>query len=326
MAEGDAAAPQHVRLTELLALDQGARVALAAEISARGFEPGCWLRVDDTDLVHPADAREFVVGALMGMERLPPGALAGVEEFDGEHAWDPPIDGEPAWVIISQTCDLVRDVRDEPLVQLALLREAAPGDDLASWSRNSARWIPLDPKGKRSRYYVDLRVQAFVAKQVLSRQDVRQAVPSDDETGKARARRRFARRVGQRHSRAGIPTRIVESIVDPLVRFINGEKALRQRLDDAFSEWLLEIAEPPALTVITPAEPFSDEYRAAEDLFEEFLRALPEGLAAELDQDRSLVIALSDLRFTIWASCWNLDLDFLTYGARGPQDSPEPSS
>jgi hypothetical protein len=324
MADDDALAPQHPRLTELLALDRDARVALAAGISAKGFEPGCWVRVEDRDIVNSSDAREFVVGALRGMERLPPGALLGLEEFEGEHEWDPPADGELAWVIISQSCDLVRDVRDEPLVQLALLREAAADDDLASWSRNSARWIPLDPKGRRSRYYVDLRVQAFAAKQVLLDQDVRHAVPSDDETGKQRARRRFARRVGQRHSRAGIPTRIVERVVDPLVRFIDGEKAMRQRLDEAFSEWLLEIAEPPALAVIAPTDPFSEEYRAAEDLFEEFLRSLPEGLAAAIDQERSQVVALGDLLFTTWASCWNLDLDFLTYGARGPKDSPEP--
>ena len=39
------------RLTELLGLGQDARLALAADISRRGFEPGCWLRVDDGDLI-----------------------------------------------------------------------------------------------------------------------------------------------------------------------------------------------------------------------------------------------------------------------------------
>ena len=151
MADGSAPQLQHPRLTELLALDQGARVALVDAISAKGFEPGCWVRVDDADLVDTAAARELVVQALKGLERLPGGALADVEEFDGEHPWDPPNDGADAWVIISQSCDLVRDVRAEPLVQLALLRHADPGDDLASWSRNSARWIPLDPRGSKSR-------------------------------------------------------------------------------------------------------------------------------------------------------------------------------
>jgi hypothetical protein len=102
-------------------------------------------------------------------------------------SWPDPNDGADAWIIISQSCDLVRDVRDEPLVQLALLRHADPGGDLASWSRNSARWIPLDPKGSKSRYYVDLRVQAFVPKHVIAGLDVRHAVPADDDTGKPRA-------------------------------------------------------------------------------------------------------------------------------------------
>lgn len=220
----------------------------------------------------------------------------------------------------------MRDVRDEPLVQLALLRQAASGDDLASWSRNSARWIPLDPKGKRSRYYVDLRVQAFTPKQVIAGLELRQAIPTDDDTGKQRARARFAHRVGQRHSRMGIPTRMIENVVNPLFRALDADKAMCQRVDAVFSEWLLEPGEPPALIVVTAADQFSEQFRAAEDLLEEFWRSLPEETSAGMDADRSQVIALDDLRVTTWMTCWKLDLDFLTYGAKGRQDSPEPQA
>jgi hypothetical protein len=240
--------------------------------------------------------------------------------------WDPPDDGADAWIIISQSCDLVRDVRDEPFVQLALLRRAEDVDDLASWSRNSARWLPLDPTGKQSRYYVDLRVQGFVAKQAIAALQVRQAIPAD-ELGKQRPRTRFALRVGQRHSRMGIPSRIVEQIVDPLVAAVSRDKTLRTKLDASFSEWLLRPGDPPALIAVTKAAPGSDAFQAAEDLFfEEFWLSLPDELGARLDEDGSHVVALDDLRVPIWMSTWKIDLDFLTYGAKGPGDSPQPQA
>ena len=323
MADSGEAAASHPRLEELLALDQGARLALVETISTKGFEPGCWVRVDDGELVSTVAKRELA-RELKEMAKLPPGMLAAIDEFEGEHPWDPPSDGADAWIIISQSCDLVRDVRDEPVVQLALLRCADDTDDLASWSRNSARWIPLDPTGKESRYYVDLRVQGFVAKQMIADLEVRQAIP-DDQFGKQRPRTRFALRVGQRHSRTGIPTRIVEQIVDPLLAVAGQDKALRAELDASFSEWLLQPGEPPALIAVTPSEPGSVAFHAAEDLFfERFWSSLPAELAESLDEDGSHVVALDELRVPVWMSAWKLDLDFLTYGGKAPGDSPEP--
>jgi hypothetical protein len=324
MADTDDPSRAHPRLDELLGLGQDARVSLVKTISAMGFEPGCWVCVHDGELISSVQARELMGAAIKRIEKLPRDTLAGIKEFEGEHSWDPPIDGEPAWVILSQSCDLVRDVRDEPLVQLALLRRADDVEDLVSWSRNSARWIPLDPTGKQSRYYVDLRAQAFVAKQIIADLDVRQAIPPDS-FGKQRPRTRFAHRVGQRHSRMGIPTRTVIAAVDPLVEAVNADRAMRARLDETFSEWLLVPGDPPALVAVADAGPGSPEFQAAEDLFfEQFWRSLPDELAASLDENASQVVALDDLRVPMWMSAWKIDLDFLTYGAKGRSDSPEP--
>jgi hypothetical protein len=326
MADAGARPPQHPRLTELATLDQGARVALVEEISAKGFEPGCWIRVDDSELIATSTARDIVLLTLANLDKLPPRSLSAVHEFEGEHPWDPPNDGQPAWIIISQSCDLIRDVRDEPLVQIALLRYAGGDDDLVSWSRNSVRWIPLDPTGKSSRYYVDLRVQAFVAKQALAGLDVRQAIPADDDT-KQRPRTRFALRVGQRFSRMGIPTRVVDDIVAPLVAFVAANKSLRAKLDETFSEWLLTRNEPPALIAVTPAEPASETFRQAEDLLiQHVLSALPDELATRLDDVASQAITLAELSVPVWMDSYKIDLDFLTYGARGPAASPEPQA
>ena len=203
------------RLQELLALDQDARCNLVKEISAKGFEPGCWLRVDDGDLSHSATDRREAIDALAGMEALACD-LSGIDEFEGEHPWNPPADGRDAWIIISQSCDLVRDVADEPFVQIALLRNAVDELDLPSLWRNSARLVPVDPTGKKSRYYVDLRSQGFLPKHLLMGLDARQAIPTDAAFEKRRPRSRFALRVGQRYSRMGIPTHIVDALVKPI--------------------------------------------------------------------------------------------------------------
>lgn len=316
-----------LRLTELLGLDQDARFALIADVSKRGFEPGCWLRVDDVDLVADVTQVRDLMGQLAVMDPVER-TLDGEEEFDGEHPWDPPADGEDAWTIISQSCDLVRDIRDEPLVQLAQLRCADGGADLASWSRNSNRLLPLDPTGKDSSYYVDLRVQAFLPKQLLPGLDVRQAVPADADFAKQRPRTRFCRRVGERYSRMGIPTPIVEAVSRPIRQAAAKKAGLRKKLDEAFSEWLL-MPEPEggamALFAITPRGSDTEEFFDAEDLFSnEFLSALPDEVLEHLDIEACTVVALDDLRVPQWMAGWKLDLDFLTYGSKGDADSPEP--
>ncbi|HTE60045.1 MAG TPA: hypothetical protein VK631_06810 [Solirubrobacteraceae bacterium] len=184
----------------------------------------------------------------------------------------------------------------------------------------------MDPTGKQSRCYVDLRVQGFVAKHVIADLEVRQAIPGDD-FGKQRPRTRFALRVGQRHSRMGVPTRLVEQIVDPLVTAASQDKTLRAMLDETFSEWLLQPGDPPALIAVTKSEPGSVAFHAAEDLFfEQFWPSLPGELAERLHEDGSHVVALDELRVPVWMSAWKIDLDFLTYGAKGPGDSPEPQA
>ena len=314
------------RLAELTQLDQGARLAQVETLSAKGFEPGCWLRIDDADLTTDAGDVRALLEGLDAMERL---SIGAVEEFEGEHPWDPPTDGEPAWIIISQTCDLVRDVRDEPLVQLALLRLADDGVDLASQWRNSNRWVPLDPTGEGSRYLVDLRVQAFAPKHLIAPLDVRQAIPANSDFVKRRPRTRFCKRVGERYSRMGIPTAIVTAVCVPIQAAAGKKKGLRQKLDAAFSEWLLMPPEnegdPLVLFAVTPHASDTDEFFQAEDLFvEEFLAGLPQEVLSRLDEERCAVIALDDLRVPQWIAAWRLDLDFLTYGSKGEQDSPEP--
>jgi len=328
MADTGDGPPQHPRLVELLALDQHARLELIKAISASGVEPGCWIRIDEADLTHDSIAVRDTLDALQQLDKLA-GDLSDIPEFDGEHTWQPPDDGEDAWVIVSQTCELVRDARDEPWVQVVLLRAAQIDADLASWSRNSARFIPVDPTGKRSRYYADLRVHAFVPKHLVSHLEVRHAIPTEADFEKQRPRTRFALRVGQRYSRTGVPTAIVERVVDPLVVAIAKDKKLRVPLDAAFSEWLLlpHAYEDDKLNLIavTPHSSDSEGFRAAEDLFHEFwTKSLPDELCDQLDEEYSNVVALDELLLVEWISAWKLNLDFLTYGSKGDPDSPEP--
>ena len=165
----------------------------------------------------------------------------------------------------------------EPFIQLAHLEEAGEGIDLPSLSRKSGRLIPLDPTGVASRHVVDLRSQAFLPKHLLTDYPVRQAVPADAQFNKRRTRSRFALRVGQRYSRAGIPTDLVISLVRPLEHEMAKSSSMRKLFDATFSELLLWPRENPRqLLFVTPYSSESEEFRQAEDLFlGSFLESLP---------------------------------------------------
>lgn len=313
------------RLAELVVLDPDQRVALASAISTGGYEPGCWIQCEDSDLLHTAiDVREVLRDA--SQLDLIESALDGIEEFAGEHAWDPPAPGETGWVVISQSCDLIRDVAVEPFVQLAHLYEVGEGVDLPSLSRKSGRLIPLDPTGGASRHVVDLRSQAFLPKHLLPDHPVRQAVPTDAQFDKRRTRSRFALRVGQRYSRAGIPTDLVLSLVQPLEHEMAKSASMRKLFDATFSELLLWPREDPKrLLFVTPHPSESEDFRQAEDLFlGDFLESLSPSLAAQLDVAGCRVVSLDALLLETWLDGWKLDFDFMTFGSKGDPGSPLP--
>ncbi len=314
-------------LAELLQLDQERRLALITRISELGFGPGCWLRVPEDRIIHPVEAARFIGELLPGIARLD--AHDSIEEFDGELPWAPPTDGEPAWLIVSQVCDLVRDISDEPLVQVVPLMVLADAD-LGSLGRRSSRLVPLDPTGRESRYVADLRVHAFVAKTELLGCEPLQAIPPDNSS-KTRPRTRFPLRVGQRFSRDGIPTPLVESLVEPLKNFIEkGDKQRKKNLDAAFVEFLLienynATGKHRLIAVVDIEDPEDDpDFADAEDFFAAFLNALPSGLAGQLDLDDSEVRALNAVYLGEWLDAWRLDFDFVTFGSKGDASSPAP--
>lgn len=322
MAEGSEEASASPRLAELLALDEPQRRELVAEIARLGYEPGCWISPADADLVHAApEARELLSAA----EMMEPVEHAEGEEFVGEHPWDPPGAGERGWVIISQVCDIARDVDDEPFVQLAALRELEDSARIASLARNSGRMIPLDPTGKGSLHVVDLRSQAFLPKHLLPAYPVRQAIAPDAEFGKRRTRTRFALRVGARYARNGIPTVLAHDLLEPLRRALEADKPLRSTLDARAAELLLHSHFDPRRLLLVAGEAVEEEsFRDLEDLFVGFLERLPAELAVLLDLEGSAVVALEDLRAVVWLDSWKVDLDHVTYGSKGEATSPEP--
>lgn len=314
--------------TQLLGLTAQDRAHLVADIGRRGFQPGCWLEVDPADLIVSAIDLLDVSERASLLDRLAP-AVPPVEEFDGVHPWDPPAPGTKAWVVLTQTCDLVRDVRDEPLVQVVPIRFADSRADLANWWRNSSRFIPLDPTGTSSLGYVDLRVQAFLGKHHLLNHEVRHALPTDDDFAKQRPRIRFTLRVGQRFSRAGMPTNLVKALVEPLAETV-GSGALAKGADRMFSEWLLSPTDVPrtfALLAVVTAAAGTPAFLAAEDLlYEQILPALPDAAMALLDEEGSRVVALEELRLVDWLAAFKLNFDHLTFGRKGDPASPEPQS
>src|SRR4051812_29012993 len=54
-------------------------------------------------------------------------------------------DADDLFVVVTQTCDIVREVDDEPHVEAFLCRKALEGASLADIERNSPRLFVIDP-------------------------------------------------------------------------------------------------------------------------------------------------------------------------------------
>jgi hypothetical protein len=169
--------------------------ALLAEIIRAGWEAGCWLHVDDAQLVR-ATGREL--DEFISYTGGRTGQRVGEPEPYPEGLPHEPIEGAaPCWVVIAQKCDLVAGISDEPFVELARAYDLGDRNLAGNLWRNSNRVFPLDPRDKR--WVVDLRHRALLPKDALRELGApRQAVPTDADQASFRPRSRFLSQVAVR--------------------------------------------------------------------------------------------------------------------------------
>jgi hypothetical protein len=295
---------------------------LVTHLIQAGWDAGCWLRPPPETLI-TATQRELE--ELLGRLSARPGfGREGVEDPFPNGRDHEPIEGEDSChVVLSQRCDIVGLLKNEPLVELA---PAAFCDDIGriklAW-KNSPREFPVDPTTAAGHtHMVDLRYRYYISKLDLVDLQPVQALPRD--TPECQVRLRFSLRAAQRYTRAAVPDKLVDRVVKPLGKLVAGDA----EANELFTEWALfhggRREEKPGLRAIyqsrideslpddEQAEQEDQVRQAAEDKFQSIMEALPQEATVELDLDddhRTRAVDERDLTVADWRLSWKLEWD-----------------
>lgn len=285
-----------------------------------GWYAGCWIRPKPEQIIaatqQEIDELLRRLSSRAGFER----ALVDDPFPNGRDC--EPIEGEEScYVLLSQRCDIVALLKNEPLVELAPAAICEDKGRIKSAWKNSPREFPIDPRANPT-HLVDLRYRYFISKLDLVHVKPKQSLPRD--TPEYQVRLRFGLRTAQRYTRAAVPDKLVGAVVIPLRTLLTGDAEATK----LFSEWALfhgdRREEKPGILAIYQSsidETLSegeqaaqeDEIRqAAEDKFHAIVEALPEKAKAELDLDddhRTRVVDERDLTVADWRLSWKLEWD-----------------
>jgi len=319
---------------DAISLDEEAQ--LVTRLLRDGWEAGCWLR--------PAPDQVIIATQLELEELLC--RLGARDGFERELVDDPfpsgrdhePIEGEEScYVLLSQRCDVVGLLKNEPLVELAPASFCEDKGRIKRAWKNSPREFPVEPSpASWQTHMVDLRYRYFMSKLDLVDLEPRQALPRD--TSEYQVRVRFGLRAAQRYTRSAVPDKLVETVVKPLSKLVGGDEEANQ----LFAEWALFHGGRPegkpgvramylcrideGLTEDEQAAQEDLTRQAAEDKFQSILEALPDEAKAELDLDddhRTQAIDERDLKVADWRLSWKLEWDAESFG--GDPDAALPA-
>jgi len=237
---------------------------LRKAILESGWDQGCFLTDDEAGLA--VAPREWIEGCADRSKSEDIGDGADPHPHGLPHA-DPSAD--EGWIVITQRCDLLRELRREPLVELARCR-LVKGDPLGEAGKNSPRFLLVHRDGKKG-WIADLRERIFVPKtRIRDWPPPKQALTDD-----AGSRADFAMRLGRRYSRKPLPTRYVETVQRPLKEIIEADFVSETA---PFTDWLLldRPGDMPQLIVLIHDDA---NFNAAEDTAHKILSALEEKFA-----------------------------------------------
>jgi hypothetical protein len=281
-------------------------------ILASGIDQGSFLRPPENQLAVLSDEQ---LGRLL--EDVSGRSACGPSIEDPFAGQDPPaaaIDGDgPGWVVLTQRCDLVRDYKVEPLVELACAELVTDLDIIAQARSNSPRYVFLAERGDGA-WVVDLRRRAWLPKYLLPGQRAVQPLAT------ARARKRFRLRLGQRYWRDPVPDDIVRDVQRPLRDALRGGRD-RVRLGGYFSEWL-GMRDGDKVLVLAILGDGKDR-REAEAAFEELLAKLKPEVRERLAPESS-VVSVDDISLGLWLDAFKFDFDDISYGRRADDDHATP--
>lgn len=281
-----------------------------------GFDQGCFVRPDPDDLIRctPAELDE----QLALLSRRPPQHPRIEDRFERSPLDDSPIEGDdPGFAILSGRCDLIRSICDEPFVELASVRRYTERELIDAARMGSPRRFLLahDDDGA---WIVDFRSRSLLPKHLLPGLG-----PPVLPLPEGRARRRFADRIGRRHSRQPVPTDIVDAVQRPLANYLKGSNKRRRQMEP-FTD-ILATRDGDAIRLLGLMG--SNVSRAtATASFHEILAGFQSRAGMQIAPE-STAVTPTDLPLAIWFSgdTFRLDMDQLTWSSKASEQAAEPS-
>lgn len=300
----DAGAESYIARLE--GMDAAAEEAALNAILTTGYDQGCFLRPEAGDLIpNTPDATAAVLEALQARAI----EVEATEADPFQNARPPAVaipEMSPGYVVLTQGCDLIRSFRAEPFIELARVTLEERTSILQPARSNSPRFLLLADGPDKSGWVIDLRHQARLAKDQLSKYSLVQAIGDDN------GYKRFKMRVGNRYSRDALPTDLVEAVQRPLRRVIRDKPALT-KASGVFSDLLVFRRE--GLILISAVYGPGGNRKQAEDAWDAVEAALPEEVRALVHED-SGAISIEDVRWWDYIRGWKMDLDEVSYGKK----------
>src|SRR5579875_331653 len=294
---------------------------LAKKLIEEGWEAGCWIRPEPEQII--TATQQEIEDLLRRLSKRPGFQRALVNDPFPNGRDHEPIEGDDScFVLLSQRCDIVGLLKNEPLVELAPARLCTDKGQIKVAWKNSPREFPVDPTPADDRtHMVDLRFRYFITKLDLVELQPRQALPRD--TPEYQVRLRFGLRAAQRYTRAAVPDKL-----DSVVKELNKHVTADAEMNELFMEWALlhggKREEKPGILAIYQCnvdENLSDLERAAaedkirqtaEDTFQGIIESLSEEAKAQLDLDddrRTRAVDWRELTVSDWQLSWKLEWD-----------------
>lgn len=290
----------------------GAAEDLVAHIMSNGFEQGCALPLDAKAFAVGDDEAEHLSSAwtklsapardrCLDLERqvepgLPQGDLTGVES---------------GFVILTQQCDLVREPKQEPTVEVA--RVSAHAVKGTSTLRSLRSWRQLVIAEQHGQALIaDSRRRLLLDKRCLHQYPPLQALPDD-----GRERRRFAWWAGARYFRRPVPTKLYEEVERPLRDAIEDDAVFA--IADRFLMFMVDHLDPdrPRLIGLFEEEEGREDMEAA--MNELFKKVAFVGLSADDCEAQS--IGQTSIAFFLGSRSYALDLE--GFSGKDSADPPQ---
>lgn len=310
-------------LNELIGLTEEDERSLLKGILVEGWDQGC-LIVKSSELRPPGLAPHTIdklLARVADRSSIHPAADVA-DPFEDESASQLIPDGEETGLLVlSQRCDVIKSLRAEPLVEVALAHRSADEELLAAARRGgSAYYLHIADVGDEEGWLVDLRTRGHLPKHWLGDREPAQLLAA------GLPRRRFAIRLGERSSRIPVPTTIVDECQGKLRGWLYSSTTRREQCAH-FSDLLLLPAEDGSWAMIAILGEDRDVDQAVVD-FDALLGKIVERVDPfPISIEYSGVLRPEELAHADYLAAYKLDFKNVTFGSKSAgTDQAEPAS